>query len=640
MSLMRQVWLLVLGVVLMSLIGSVAVSAGSVRHLIRSQLQMKNEDNAASLALALSQQRGDAGLMELLISAQFDQGHYERVTWKKADGKLGFERSAPKLSTTTAPEWFTRMVPIEAEPGVAQVSNGWNALGSVQVVSHSAYAYDELWNSTLRNVELLTAVGVIAGLAALVGLRRIRRPLDNAVAQAQSVVDGSYRMVEESRVPELQRLTHAMNAMVTRVKAMFEAQSEQLKVLRVQAHCDVLTGMNTRKHFLAELESALTRDEGPPRAGLVIVRLRDLSGLNQRMGRPAVDEVLMAIAHAVKVYPERVVGCLGGRLNGADFALWLPAPNVAAETASALADALRASLPAFGNGILVALGAVELPRERPMGQWLGEVDAALARAENQPGFVVEAVAEAQDEVSQQGERVWRAQILEALKTRRGRLLQFPVLDREGKVLHLECPLQLRLDADGEFETAARWLPLAARSRLTSDADLLAVQLALEAILRDGEPRCVNIAQTSLQDGGFVPRIREAIFAQPTAARKLGMEVPEAAAIQNFDLLFEMGRQLRPLGVKIGLEHAGAGLAQVERLYQLGLDYVKLDAAVVTGVSGDAARAAFVRGLLIMLRSLALKVYAEGLTDKLDVQALWDCEVDGVTGPWATKRLGS
>ncbi len=43
-------------------------------------------------------------------------------------------------------------------------------------------------------------------------------------------------------------------------------------------------------------------------------------------------------------------------------------------------------------------------------------------------------------------------------------------------------------------------------------------------------------------------------------------------------------------------------------------------------------------MLIMLRSLALKVYAEGLNDELDVQALWDCEIDGVTGPWATKKV--
>ncbi|XHS78346.1 LapD/MoxY N-terminal periplasmic domain-containing protein [Burkholderiaceae bacterium UC74_6] len=640
MSLMRQVWLLVLGVVLTSLVGSVAVSAGSVRHLIGTQLQVKNADNAAALALAMSQQHGDAGLMELVLSAQFDMGHYERVTWRKADGSVGFEKSAPQLATTNAPAWFVHLLPFNADPGVAQVSGGWNAMGAIEVVSHSAYAYDELWKSLVRNVALLSAVGIVAGVIALLVLRRIRRPLDNAVAQAQSVVEGSYRLVEESRVPELQRLTAAMNAMVQRVKAMFDAQAEQLRALRVQAHCDVLTGMSTRKHFLAEFESALTHDEGPARGGLVMVRLRDLLGLNQRLGRPVVDDVLVAIAKAVKAYPDSVNGCLAGRLNGADFGLWLPAPGVAAETAHALAEALRASLPAFGNGIRVALGSVELPRERPMGQWLGFVDAALANAEAQSGFIVEAEAEVSAEDAPiQGERAWRAQIIEAIKARRARLVEFPLVDAQGQILHLECPLQLRLDVDGEYEPAARWLPLAVRSRLTSEADALAVQLALESIARDGQPRAINVSQASLQDGGFIARLRELVFAQPTQARKLSLEVPEAAAILHFDLLFEMGRQLRPLGVKLGLEHAGAGLAQVERLFQAGLDYIKLDAAVVTGLNGDAARIAFVRGLLVMLRSLSLKVYGEGLIEAGDVRELWDCELDGVTGPWATKKVG-
>ena len=638
MSLMRQVWLLVLGVVLASLVGSVTVSTSSVRQVLQTQLQLKNSDNAASLALALSQQGGEAQLMELLISAQFDTGAYQSVLWRKADGKVAYERHAEPRESA-APGWFIRMMPIAVQPGIAQVSSGWNAIGSVEVLSHSSYAYDELWRSTVRSALLLAAVGLIAGLCALFVLRRIRRPLDNAVKQAQSVMDGSYALVEASRVPELQRLTEAMNAMVQRVKGMFEAQSEQLQVLRLQAHADVLTGMSTRKHFLAELESALTRDEGPAAAGLVLVRLRDLNGLNQRLSRPLVDQILVAMAHAVKVYPERVPGCLAGRLNGADFALWLPAPDVARETAQALADALQASLPAFGGGIQVALGAVELPRDRPIGTWFGMADAALARAETQPGFVVEAIAAQANEAQALGERAWRAQIVDALKERRARLVQFPVLDREGQILHLECPLQLQMTPQGPFEPAARWLPLALRSRLTADVDVLAVTLALEAIAKDGQPRCINIAPASLQDGGFVARLRELVFQSPPAARKLGLELGEGAAVNQFDLLLEMGRQLRPLGVRLGLEHAGAGLSQVERLYQAGLDYVKLDAAVVTGVSGDAARAAFVRGMLIMLRSLALKVYAEGLTDAMDVQALWDCDLDGVTGPWATSRLG-
>ena len=81
------------------------------------------------------------------------------------------------------------------------------------------------------------------------------------------------------------------------------------------------------------------------------------------------------------------------------------------------------------------------------------------------------------------------------------------------------------------------------------------------------------------------------------------------------------------------------MAQVERLYQAGLDYVKLDASVLLGVAGEAGRAAFVRGMVIMLRSLALKVYGEGVVDEMDAQALWDCELDGLTGPWVTASGG-
>jgi len=469
-------------------------------------------------------------------------------------------------------------------------------------------------------------------------LRRIRKPLDNAVAQANAVVRGEFSTVDESKVPELQRLTGAMNSMVLRVKSMFEAQAEQLQVLRQQAHCDALTGMSHRKHFLAELESALARDEGPSHAGLVLLRLRDLAGLNQSLGHAATDQVLLAMSRAIQVYPERVHGCLAGRLNGADFALWLPAPRVAAETAEALAEALRASLPAFGPGIQVALGAIELPRERAASHWFAQADVALARAEAGTGVVVQALVTPEHERYLQGERAWRLQISEALQARRARLLEFPLIDRERRLLHLECPLQLRLDEQAEFENAARWLPLAVRNRLTAEVDLCAIALALEANGHDEQWRCVNVAPASLLDGGFVARVRELVFHAPQAARRLGLELAESAATQHFDLLHELGRQLRPLGVRLGLEHAGAGLAQVERLYQAGLDYVKLDSSVVSGVAGDAARAAFVRGMVIMLRSLTLKVYAEGVSDALDVQALWDCEIDGVTGPWATGQL--
>lgn len=639
MSLMRQVWVLVLGVLLLTLIGGAAVSAASMRQALQTELQLKNSSSAQSLALALSQLRGDEKAMESLLAAQFESGNYQRLAWRKADEQLALERNAASLQSV-APAWFVALIPIAVGPGVAQVSDGWRAMGSIEVQSQSAYVHDELWHGGMRAAGLLTLVGVVAGLLAWAVMRAIRRPLDQTVAQASALVDGSLQTMTESKVPELQRLTRAINTMIARMRSLLEAQSAQLEALRVQAQCDVLTGMPHRKQFMAQFESALKREDGPPDAGLVLLRLRDLPDLNLRLGRPTADRALMALAKAIELYPERVQGCFAGRMNGGDFALWLPAPNVAKETAHALAEALRISMPAFGPHIHIALGAVEMPRSNPTSAWFAAVDRALARAEAQANFSVELAAPAGNGLQSDGEHLWRQQIGDAIKERRTRLVQFPVIDQYNQVQHLECPMHLMLDPEGDFESAARWLPLAVRSRLTSEVDTHVVALALDAISRDGQQRCVNIAPASLLDSGFTLRLRDLVFQSPQAARKLGMEVAEPAAIHSFDLLYELGRQLRPLGVKLGIEHAGSGLSQVERLYQAGLDYVKLDASVVQGVASDAARAAFVRGLVIMLRSLALKVYAEGVNDAMDVQALWDCNVDGITGPWASAQIGS
>src|SRR5881409_3877757 len=88
-----------------------------------------------------------------------------------------------------------------------------------------------------------------------------------------------------------------------------------------------------------------------------------------------------------------------------------------------------------------------------------------------------------------------------------RLVSFPVLDSQRQLVHLECPLRLQLEAQGPFETAARWLPLALRGRLTAAIDERAVELALAEIERDGHARCVNVSTASLLDSAFVARAR-------------------------------------------------------------------------------------------------------------------------------------
>ena len=634
MSLIRQIWLLLLATLALAFAASVTVNVSSARDTLQTQLRLKNSDNATALALVLSQQKGQMELMELALAAQFDTGFYRRIRFIGADGKPLIQREAP-ATTLHAPAWFSTLVPIDSVPGVAQVSDGWRALGSIEVVSQSAYAHDELWAGSLGSAGALALVGVVAGLLAALGVARIRRPLDETVEQAASLQRGEYLTVAEPNVPELRRLTRAMNSMVGRLRVVFEAQASQVESLRKQAACDALTGLSNRSHFMAQLNAALHREDGNAAGGLVLLRVLNLADVNRTLGRESTDRLIAAIAQTLQTYVQRVDGAFVGRLNGSDFALGLPRGGVARETAQAVIDLLRAVLPSFGAHVGVAAGAVEMRHGAELAELMGSADLALARAESHGPFAVESAGEGGSAWAGLGERRWRERVSEALAEGRVQLGSYPVVGTDRNLIHLECPLRLQLEPEGRFEVAAHWLPLAVRSRLTCAVDEHALTLALQAIAADGQPRCVNISPASLADSGFAARLRARLVALPRAARNVWIEVSEEAAADQFELVRELGRQLRPTGARVGLEHAGERLSRIERLFEAGLDYVKLDAAVTHGVAADAGRAGFVKGLVTMLHSLSLHVYAEGVNDGADAQTLWACGVDGMTGPWVS-----
>lgn len=643
MSLIRQIWLLMAGALLLAFFGSVGVALESARDTLQTQLRLKNSDNAAALALALSQQRGEPQLMELLMAAQFDTGFYREIRFAPSDGRPGFVREAA-LAPTHAPGWFVELLPVASTPGTAQVSDGWRALGSVQVVSHTAFAHDELWLGGLRSALALALIAGVAALLAHLVVARIRRPLDQAVRQAQSLVDGEFVTITEPPVPELARLTRAMNAMVARVKTIFDAQAAQVEALRREAHSDPTTGLANRKHFMGQLSASLQGEDSSAESGLVLLRVLDLAGINRSLGHAATDDMIAAVAQALQAYTLRVPGCHLGRLNGSDFALCLPVGGVAQETGQAVARALAAALPAFGPGVGVAVGTLEMRRGQPVGQVMSAADAALALAESRGAFSVEPgalgdAAGAATDTSMLGEGTWRTRINDALAHGRVRLVRFPLIDAQHRLIHLDCPLRMQLEPNGVHHTAARWLPLALRSRLTPLIDERAVELALEEIERDGLPRCVNLSSASLADSAFASRLRARLLESPAAAPALWLDVPEIAAVDYFPQVQELAHQLRPTGARVGLEHAGERLARIERLFEAGLDYVKLDASVGTGVAGDGARAGYLRGVVAMLHGLSMKAYAEGVADAADADALWQLGIDGVTGPWASGMRG-
>lgn len=474
----------------------------------------------------------------------------------------------------------------------------------------------------------LLAVAVGSGVALAWTLRTWRRAVDAVATQAEAFGQRRVLITAPRHAPELQRLARAVNAMARRLRRSLDDQAAQIDTLRAQAHGDPLTGLSTRRVFVAELDAALHGASGRG-AGLLIVRVCALQAMNQRVGRDAADRLIAAVAQVLQTYPARVRGARVGRLNGSDFALYLPAAGIAAETAASLAQALRAALAVIDPQADLRIGGAELAPVGEASIALAAADEALARAESAERF---GVAVDDGAAGAFGERTWAARLAAALDGGSARLGEAPVRDADGRLLHLECTLHLALDAGGAFEPPSRWAAMAQRCGFGVQADLMAIDMALAAIVGDGRPRAVSVAPGSLGTVGFVAEVAQRLARARAAAARLSIEFAEAMVERQPARLREACAQWRSNGARLGLVHAGASPQLLSQAADLGIDHVKIAGAFLHGASTGAAAAAVARGLASLLRGMRLQVIAQDVEDPADLVALWALGFDAACGP--------
>ncbi|MEY4747902.1 MAG: hypothetical protein RIQ60_116 [Pseudomonadota bacterium] len=638
MSLIRQVWLLIVAIIVLAFVAATLMSVMGARSYLETQLTLKNGDNAQNLAMYLGQQGGDATLLELAVASQFDTGAYRSMRLIGVDGRQLVVREAAPVNER-APAWFMRLVPLAPKVGVAQVSSGWSALGHIEVDSHVGYAYDELWDVSWHTALGFVFIGAGAMIVGWLGARRIKRKLEEVVAQAQALHERRYQEVALPRTPELRSVAEAMNSLVMRVRSQSEQHASEVEHLRRGAHDDRLTGVSKRSHFFIRLDLALRGDDATDAGLLMMVRLLELSDLNRLAGHMQADAMLKTVARTLMEFADRLGAAYPdarpapalGRLNGSDFALLAPTQVEPSTVATVVEQLRRALMPLPPAAVVVSV--VGWQRGISANELLSAADAVLARAEARGPFSYEIQLPAQQPLVNGGEELWRYHLVDAVATGRGRLFEFALRDRTGQLIHLECPLRLQLTPSGPWAPAAQWLPLAMRTGLTARMDEMALKLALDACSVDQLPRGINLSAQSLRESGLVPRMRERLERAGTrTAGLISMEMDASSAAGQVAGLAELCVQLKPLGVRIGLEHAGERVAPVGILLESGLDYVKLEAAVVRGAALSDERAGVVRSMVSMLHGLGLQVFAEGIDQPEDVDALWACGMDGVTGP--------
>jgi diguanylate cyclase (GGDEF)-like protein len=630
-SLIQQLWMLVIAAVVLAAAGSLTANLFNARDYLQQQLAAQSADAANSLALLITQNKADAAMGETLINAAFDQGHFRQIRWVNAKGVAQVQRVNTQ-KTGDAPGWFRNVFTLVPAPARAMVSSGWMQAGYIEVESEAGYAYDSLWHGALNVSFWVLLAGLLVGAIGSVGVGTIRRQLLSVVNQAKSITQRRFITIPEPAGPEMGRLAQAMNAMVMRVKAMFEEEAARLETLRRQINFDSVTGLANRGYFMGRLGAELAERDKEGRT-LLLMRIDGLAELNARLGRPLTDEMLSQFGAVLRNHERFGLDSLASRLNGADFALLLDRGQAELPRLEALHDELGAMLGSFASqDVGVGMAATDVRDGDAIRDVMSRLDNALALSQA-TGKVRLALADDNSSRSQSMTAdMWATVLDEAISSRQLKLVRFAVRDAQGGMLHEEAPL--RLLQGEEWLPAGQFMPMAMRTRRVARLDLAAVELALEQLA--AEPACqgiaVNLAAESLADEQFVSRLVELIRTQRMASGRLWLEMAEIGIVQRFERFRQLCLALADLPCKVGIEHFGRQFSLIGQLHDLGIDYLKIDGSFVQQIDQETGNQAFLKGVCNIAHNIGLGVVAEGVRTDAEQQMLLSLGFDGLTGP--------
>lgn len=634
MSLFKQLFIAICVLLLVNFTGSFLVSVESSREQQVNQLRAHAQDAATALGLSLSPHANDVAMIELMVSSIFDSGYFESIRVLDPDsGALLVERSGAPV-TGEAPQWFADLVDLAPARGDAIVSDGWRQAAHVQVTSHPLFAIGKLWQSALGNLLWLALSSLLCVALGVLLLKRQLRPLDYMVEQSNAIARREFlSLADLPKTPEFRRVVNAMNQMVGKLKALFAEEAARSEVLRAEAYQDSLTGLANRRYFDLQLHARLNVEEQACSGYLLLLRVNDLAGLNQRLGGARTDQLLQAIAEQLQLISQgRFVLA---RNRGGEFALLAPGleRSEALQLAEALEQALLSLQQTGASDCLpvahIGLGAF-FPGESA-DELYRQLDAALAQAASQaqPCWALIEQQVAAPEVDER--QNWYRLLDQSLEQGRLQLFVQPVVRTAQPQQALHQKVLARLyDEQGTLIAAGRFLPWVERFGWAARLDLAMLEQVLQRMGEQSGPLALSLSGAVVRQPQALDQLYALLQQYPQCGSRLTLELDEDQLPEQ-DALETLTQRLRGLGYSLGLQHFGGRFSMIGNLAKLGLAYLKVDGSYIRAIDQEGDKRLFIEAMQRAANSIDLPLIAERVETEGEWQVLRSMGIEGVQG---------
>lgn len=416
-----------------------------------------------------------------------------------------------------------------------------------------------------------------------------------------------------------------------------------------QAYHDALTGLPNRLLFNDRLTMALAH-AARTEQGLAVIFLDidHFKNINDSLGHAVGDMLLQAVAKRLMHWSRKEDTV--ARIGGDEFIMLLQGtqdPDYAVFVAGRILDSLTEPFLVGEHDLYVSasIGITLYPLDgQDIEALVSNADLAMYRAKedgrnNYKLFTPAMNARVVERMALEGS------LRKALERREFLLHYQPKVDlKSGAMVGVEALVRWR-KSDGELVPPDQFIPVAEDTGQIVGLGRWVMETACAQTKQwhslgfEGFHVAVNLSPRQFRQKNLVEMVQGILNRSHLPASALELEVTENVVMYSVEEAIDTLRRLAAMGVKLSMDDFGRGYSSLYYLKRFPMHSLKIDRSFVADIATDPDDASIVNTIISMSRSLNLKVIAEGVETREQLDFLRENRCDQIQGYYFSRAVG-
>jgi len=403
---------------------------------------------------------------------------------------------------------------------------------------------------------------------------------------------------------------------------------EEVELLAFQ---DNLTPLGNRASFKKKIQSQIDASNSEGQTQFVVVQflLENLSELNIALGYSTGDDLICRAAEELEQIFPNAISLARTSGNGFGICIQIKDEGDAQAIPHLINELFDTRLPEKFNlpHLTPSIGLTLFPRDGEVSEKLWKnTSTALANAKKVGGQNF-CFYDNQIEIEIHGRVTLNKALREGMSKQQLSLNYQPqICLTSGCMVGVEALLRWQKES-GEYVPADTFIPIAEASGLLGPISEWVIREACLQRMRwtaDGVPEfpvAVNISLNEFQSEEFVPLVRSILDETGLPPSLLDIELTESVIMQDRGQTKRNMLLLQNLGVRLSIDDFGTGYSSLSYLSHLPASVLKIDKSFVDGVTRNSNDAAIAMTIISLGYNLGMKILAEGVENKEQVEFL-------------------